>query len=80
MLLEGELYRKPLEQRSHKEGLNLISSEMNDSFRLNFRAKVLGLASNPTPESILNIISVVKKHEVVREDLVHGLAMDAGMY
>lgn len=51
---------------------------MSASFRIHFRAKVLGLASNPTPESILNVIAMVKKHEVVRELLVHGLATDAG--
>ena len=44
----------------------------------NLRSKVLRLASNPKPESMLKLIAHVKKNKYARKELADNIAVDAG--
>jgi hypothetical protein len=45
-----------------------------------FRSKVLRLANDPNPESILNIIILVRTNNQARKDLATSVAIDAGEF
>ena len=45
-----------------------------------FRPKVLRLANDPNPQSILNLIGIVRKNKKAREELANRVALDAGEY
>lgn len=57
---------------------NSLSSQ--STMRTTFRSKVLTLATHSNPESILNIIGLVKKNKQTRQDLSRTIAKEAGEF